>query len=113
MDLRDGDLVVRSRRSATFPNGSVYEGFVDTRTGLADGAGCVKWGPGAGLSSGRSYNGLFSAGFTAERVSFHWKEQRPGQPHKGQHAYKGTVEVCAHFCCSFAVSILRCSQTAA
>ncbi len=62
-------------------------------TGLADGEGSVTWGASAGRSSRRSYTGQFTAGRTAERVRFTWKEKRPGQIGVGNHAYNGTVEV--------------------
>jgi hypothetical protein len=71
----------------------MYEGFVDVATGLADGEGSVTWGASAGRSSRRTYTGQFTAGRTAERVKFTWKEKRPGQISVGSHAYNGTVEV--------------------
>ncbi len=77
----------------TYDNGTVYEGFVNVATGLADGEGSVAWGPTAGRSSRRSYTGLFAAGRTAERVKFTFKEKRPGQIGVGNHSYNGTVEV--------------------
>ena len=91
-------IVVRTRRSIIWDNGTVFEGFVDASTGKPDGEGTVTWGANAGRSKRKYYSGLFTAGFTAERVSFDWHEQRPGQPHKGHHAYRGTVEVCHPYC---------------
>ena len=77
----------------TYDNGTVYEGFVNVATGLADGEGSVTWGPKAGRSSRKTYTGQFTAGRTAERVKFKWTEKRPGQISVGSHAYNGTVEV--------------------
>lgn len=84
---------VRRHRKVTYDNGTVYEGFVNVATGLADGEGSVTWGPTAGRSSRKTYTGQFTAGRTAERVKFKWTEKRPGQISVGSHAYNGTVEV--------------------
>ncbi len=91
-------------RKITYENGTVYEGFVDVSTGLANGEGSVTWGASAGRSSRRAYTGQFTAGRTAERLKFTWKEKRSGQIGVGNHSYNGTVEVgacCAEFCLKF------------
>jgi DNA-directed RNA polymerase subunit RPC12/RpoP len=87
------DIIVRCHRKIVYPNGTVYTGFVDTATGLADGEGTVTWGASAGRCSRKCYTGQFSAGLTTERLKFTWKEQRVGQAGMGHHSYIGTVEV--------------------
>ena len=106
--LKGDKIVVRTLRSISWDNGTVFEGFVDAATGKPDGEGTVTWGATAGRSKRKSYSGLFTAGFTAERVSFDWNGQRPGQAHKGHHAYHGTVEVC-HPCCHFLRLLMQSS----
>ena len=92
-NIQENEIILRCHRKVSYENGTVYEGFVDVATGLADGEGSVTWGPSAGRSSRRAYSGQFTAGRTAERVKFTWKEKRAGQIGVGSHAYNGTVEV--------------------
>ncbi len=109
VDVSGNDIVVRCFRKIQYENGTMYEGFVDMSTGLADGQGCVTWSANAGRSSRKSYTGLFSAGLTAERVNFTWREHRHGQISTGNHSYNGTVEVMKR-CCSSFTAIQFCSR---
>jgi hypothetical protein len=107
IDIQASDIIVRSHRTISYENGTVYEGFVNVATGLADGEGSVTWGPSAGRSSRRAYSGQFTAGRTAERVKFKWTEKRAGQIGVGSHAYNGTVEV-SKCCVEFSLHFWFC-----
>lgn len=37
VDIQASDIIVRSHRTICFENGTVYKGFVDVTTGMADG----------------------------------------------------------------------------
>ena len=37
VDIQASDIIVRSHRTICYENGTVYKGFVDVTTGLADG----------------------------------------------------------------------------
>jgi hypothetical protein len=66
VDIQASDIIARSHRTICYKNGTVYEGFVDVKTGLADGEGRVTWGASAGRSNRKTYTGQFTARRTAK-----------------------------------------------